>query len=165
MKLTYTCVVCAFCDRVLKRLYGPEVPVQSGEEVPYLCRTCGKGSASSIVSWVVFETTREEPERVQWFLEEHRVRAEETPEWIEDYSAFVVPKKRYPVREWFTLREVEEKTGVPKKTIQSWIHRRKLFDLQMEGWIQDARGTYLLHEKAVERVQRLKNEIGRGRER
>jgi len=84
----------------------------------------------------------------------------ETPEGIvvEKMTAWVVPKSRYPVRDWVTVREASEMTGVPRKTILTWIERGKLFE-QIQGWIQNAGGsTLLLHRKVVERIEKMKNE-------
>lgn len=140
----------------------------------FVCPRCGADDEESIVTLIDSDDeVLEGEELAEWYenakyhsnMEEvaHLLPGDpwETPEGIvvEKMTAWVVPKSRYPVRDWVTVREASEMTGVPRKTILTWIERGKLFEMQIQGWIQNAGGsTLLLHRKVVEMIKEMKKE-------
>ena len=162
---------CAICNYTTETYVVME-PWQVGDECPVICHRCSPDDEeSAIVTWIDTDQVLEGKEELAEWYENVRYHANteevahlllgEVPEGIvvETMTAWAVPKSRYPVRDWVTVREASELTGVPRKTILTWIERGKLFEMQTQGWIQNAGGsTLLLHRKVVEMIKEMKKE-------
>lgn len=70
---------------------------------------------------------------------------------VESVTMWTVPISKYLKREWFTVKEVAEKLGVPKNTLWTWIKRGEFFRYQAHGLVQNAGGsTTLIHCRVLE---------------
>lgn len=170
----FQCGICQHTDFFSENKLIEPPMWQVGDECSfYVCPDCGADDEYSIITYIDQERVFEEEEELKewWENLSYYANAEEVshllPEGdeppkgivVESVTAWAVPKSRYPFRDWVTVREASELTGVPRKTILTWIERGKLFEMQIQGWIQNAGGsTLLLHRKVVERIEKMKNE-------
>lgn len=171
----FQCGICHYTDFFSEsKVIEPPMWKVGDECTFFVCPRCGADDEeSSIITFLETNEVMEEEERLkEWW--ENAARHSNTEEvdyllpgapWetpkgivVESVTAWAVPKSRYPVRDWLTLKEVAEEMDIPKPTLQTWINRKNLFYELIQGWIQKTGSTTLIHRSVLDRIKELKNE-------
>lgn len=169
MKLYDVLFQCAICNETTDHFlvvdrYRWRVGDETINGVCYRCKE--EDEDTGIVTHIEEDVSLDEPEEIREHLEEtwanfdlvaHLIQ-NRLPDKIESYTAWVIPQSRYPERDWLTMKEVAEKLGIPKSTLQTWRDRGKLFDLEIKGLIQKTGSTTLIHSGLLDQIKELKKD-------
>ena len=170
----FQCGICHHTDFFSENKLIEPPMWQVGDECSfYVCPDCGADDEYSIITYIDQERVFEQEEELKewWENLSYYANAEEVShllpgdKWeapkdiiVESVVAWVVPKSRYPKREWITLKEAADEMDIPKPTLQTWLTRQKLFSEQIQGWIQKTESTTLIHRSVLDRIKELKEE-------
>lgn len=165
MKLYDIIFQCAICNETTAHFLTNEKWAVGDKSHAAICPRCSEDD-TAIVTYIDMDVILDSPEQIREYLEETKANTEQVdhllknrlPDEIESLTAWVIPQSRYPERDWLTMKEVAEKLGIPKSTLQTWRDRGKLFDLEIKGLIQKTGSTTLIHSGLLDQIKELKKD-------